>query len=42
MRITYLVVTAIALSALTAVDAKAGNSASVLQFGTTNSSFQTR
>ncbi|WP_256468049.1 hypothetical protein [Bradyrhizobium sp. 174] len=35
----YLVATIVAFGLLTAVDAQAGNSASVLQFGTTNNSF---
>ncbi|MGT2500970.1 curlin [Bradyrhizobium guangxiense] len=38
MRITYFIATLAAFGALTA-DAQAGNSASVLQFGTTNTSF---
>jgi hypothetical protein len=36
MRIKYLVATAVTLSALTAVEAKAANTATVLQFGTAN------
>ena len=39
MRITYFIATVAAFGALTAADARAGNSASVLQFGTTNTSF---
>jgi minor curlin subunit len=39
MRINYLVVAVVSLNALMAVDAQAGNSVSVLQFGTTNLSF---
>lgn len=36
MRIHYLAATVVTLSALTAVDAKADNTATVLQFGTVN------
>ena len=36
MRVNYLVVAVVSLNALTAVDAQAGNSVSVLQFGKTN------